>query len=127
MKHAHLLVRGLPHDARSMATRLQALAVDLAKGGLWKCFACNIGGGVIDYEQQMFPSKSLDDCWADIYRITGAAPAKRLGKAIARGPVVATYLYCDPSGVLLFEKQRHEPKHFSQRAPNGRRWMGVVA
>ena len=39
------------------------------------------------------------------------------GKKFA--PVVAHYDYTDENGVLLYQVQRHEPKSFSQRRPNG--------
>jgi AAA domain len=38
----------------------------------------------------------------------------------AKPRVVATYRYADASGVLLYEVQRHEPKDFRQRRPDGR-------
>ena len=35
------------------------------------------------------------------------------------GPVIATYNYTDQHGVLLYQQQRHEPKTFSTRRPDG--------
>jgi hypothetical protein len=43
--------------------------------------------------------------------------AQTVGKKSA--PVVARYDYVDENGVLLYQVQRHEPKSFSQRKPNG--------
>jgi hypothetical protein len=43
--------------------------------------------------------------------------AQAAGKKPAR--VVARYDYVDESGALLYQVQRHEPKSFSQRKPNG--------
>jgi hypothetical protein len=37
-----------------------------------------------------------------------------------KGPVVATYDYRDEEGTLLWEKDRHEPKTFTIRRPDGR-------
>ena len=54
-----------------------------------------------------------------IYKITGAEPSPSPGEYVPKGPVIATYPYVAPNGTLLFEKQRHEPKCFTQRAPNG--------
>ena len=36
--------------------------------------------------------------------------------------LVATYRYLDENGKLLYEKQRFEPKGFTQRRPNGIGW-----
>jgi hypothetical protein len=98
--------------------RTASLSVNLDKGGVWNCHACNIGGGVYDFESQMFPTRSNEERWASIYKITGATPSKP-GNFLPKGPVVATYEYVAPDGTLLFEKQRHEPKCFTQRTPNG--------
>jgi hypothetical protein len=98
--------------------RTASMSINLDKGGVWNCHACNIGGGIFDFESQLFPTRSNEERWASIYKITGATPAAP-GKHIPRGPVVATYEYVAPDGTLLFEKQRHEPKCFTQRTPNG--------
>ena len=98
--------------------RTASLSINLDKGGVWNCHACNIGGGVYDFERQMFPGRSNEELWESIYKITGAKPSPQ-GKFTPKGPVVATYEYVAPDGSLLFEKQRHEPKCFTQRAPNG--------
>jgi P4 family phage/plasmid primase-like protien len=42
------------------------------------------------------------------------------------GPVVERYDYRDESGALLFQVQRHEPKDFTQRRPNGKGWINDV-
>ena len=98
--------------------RTASMSINLDKGGVWNCHACNIGGGIFDFESRMFPARSNEEHWASIYKITGATPAAP-GKYISRGPVIATYQYVAPDGTLLFEKQRHEPKCFTQRTPNG--------
>jgi hypothetical protein len=94
------------------------MSVNLDKGGVWFCHACDFGGGIYDYEQQMFPNRSNDELWASISKITGATSSTS-GKYTVKGPVVATYEYVAPDGSVLFEKQRHEPKCFTLRAPNG--------
>jgi hypothetical protein len=122
---AHRITDGrVPHRGTFTARcpfhgdRTASLSVNLDKGGVWNCHACNIGGGVYDFEKRMFPSRSNDELWESIYKITGAKPAAS-GKFVAKGPVVATYQYVAPDGTILFEKQRHEPKCFTQRTPNG--------
>jgi AAA domain/CHC2 zinc finger len=96
--------------------RTASLSVNLDKG-VWNCHACNIGGGIFDFESQMFSTRTIEERWEAIYKITGATPPAKNGKFVAKGPVVATYQYTDVSGKLLFEKRRHEPKCFTQRAP----------
>jgi hypothetical protein len=98
------------------------MSVNLDKGGVWNCHACNVGGGIYDYEKKMFPNRSNDELWESIYKLTGAKPM-RDGKERKLGPVVKTYDYVDPDGSLLFQKQRHEPKTFTQRAPKGNGWV----
>jgi hypothetical protein len=83
------------------------------KDGLWNCHACNVGGGIFDFERKMFPTKSVDDTWKEIYRITGAEPPKQTHR------IVKTYDYVDPKGKLLYQKVRYEPKRFNQRQPVG--------
>jgi hypothetical protein len=97
--------------------RTASLSVNLEKA-VWNCHACDIGGGIYEFEKQMFPSRSTAEHWESIYKITGARPAST-GKYIPKGPVIATYEYHAPDGTLLFEKQRHEPKNFTLRAPRG--------
>jgi hypothetical protein len=99
--------------------RTASLSINLDKGGLWNCHACNVGGGVYDFEKTMFPARANEELWESIYKITGAKPSPTVGKFEARGPVVASYDYVAPDGSILFQKQRHEPKSFTQRAPNG--------
>src|SRR5438270_3739261 len=99
--------------------RTASMSVNLDKGGLWNCHACNIGGGIYDFESHMSPTRSNNERWESIYKITGAEPSPSQGKYVPKGPVIATYQYVAPDGKLLFEKQRHEPKSFTQRAPNG--------
>ena len=74
----------------------------------------------------MFPSKTDAEAWdkAPATSGTGATPdPKKAGQFVQRGPVVATYDYHDPAGKLLFQKQRHDPKFFTQRAPKGDGWV----
>jgi len=66
----------------------------------------------------MLPNRSNDELWASIYKITGAMPSSHNDRK-KKGAVVATYQYVGPGGEPLFEKQRHEPKEFTLRAPNG--------
>lgn len=97
--------------------RTESLSINLDKGGVWKCHACNIGGGLFEFEKQMFGSgRDNAELWDRIYKLTGIVPPERNGGR-ELGPVVATYRYTDADGNLLFEKRRHEPKTFTQRAP----------
>jgi len=63
---------------------------------------------------------------ADVAAAIGLSMAELMGDA--KGPeggkakIVATYDYCDESGVLLYQVVRFEPKAFRQRRPNGRGW-----
>ena len=99
-----------------------SLSISLGKGGLWNCHACDIGGGLYEFEKRMFgESRDNEQLWEWIYKLTGATPTHDHAHR-KLGPVIATYDYCDPVGKLLFQKQRHEPKTFSQRAPKGQGW-----
>ena len=131
--HKYFVVRlgnpNLPHrEALSTrcpfhGDRTASLSINLGKGGVWHCHACNVGGGLYDFEKRMF-GESRDDgqLWDAIYKLTGAVPSEdRQNRSL--GPVVATYEYRDEDGKLLFQKQRHEPKTFTQRAPKGTGWV----
>ena len=80
--------------------RTASMSVNLDRGGIWACHACNIGGGIYDFEKTMFPGRSNDELWESIYKITGAKPTAQ-GKYVPKGPVIATYEYVAP--------RRHAP------------------
>jgi hypothetical protein len=102
--------------------RTASFSLNLDKGGLWNCHACNVGGGLFDFETRMFPGRSAEECWENIYKFSGATPTHdRQERKL--GPVVATYQYVGPGGEFLFEKQRHEPKMFTQRTKKDGRWV----
>lgn len=97
--------------------RTASMSINLQKGGVWNCHGCNRHGGIFDFEKEMFGlTRGTDELWAEIYKVTGATPRERTGFT-QNGRIVATYKYADPDGKLLFEKRRHDPKSFTQRAP----------
>ena len=96
--------------------RTASMSINLEKGGVWNCHGCHRHGGIFDFEKEMFGlTRGTDELWAEIYKVTGATPRERTG-FVQNGRVVATYNYVDPDGRLLFEKRRHDPKSFTQRA-----------
>jgi hypothetical protein len=88
-----------------------SMSLNLAKA-VWNCHGCNLSGGILDFERQMF-GKDAEESWAQIYKIIGRE-AKHNRK------LVATYDYVDVDGALLYQKLRYEPKQFSQRQPDGK-------
>src|SRR5437868_9944822 len=73
--------------------RNASMSINLDKGGVWNCHACNIGGGIYDFESRMFPTRSNEERWESIYKITGAEPSPSLGKDVPKRTVIATYSY----------------------------------
>lgn len=135
--HAYFAVRlgnpQLPHKEAQTARcpfhgdRTASLSLNLAKGGVWNCHACNIGGGIFDFEKRMFGEvRDNEQLWESIYKLTGATPTHDYAQR-KLGLVVASYDYHDPVGKLLFQKQRHDPKMFTQRAPKGTSWTYSLA
>jgi hypothetical protein len=60
----------------------------------------------------------------DIDNAVMAAIMGQTGAGRPSSPVVARYDYTDEGGALLYQVQRHEPKRFSQRRPDGNgRWV----
>ena len=55
----------------------------------------------------------------DIDNAVMAAIMGQTGAGRPSSPVVARYDYTDEGGALLYQVQRHEPKRFSQRRPDG--------
>lgn len=77
---------------------------------LWNCHDCGRGGSIIEW----------------IMEETGRPAAEVLREfqdrsvQVNRKPeIVATYDYTDPSGKLLFQVVRYQPKTFKQRQPDG--------
>lgn len=94
--------------------RTGSLSINL-KDGVWKCHAGCGAGGILDFEKMMFPAGNLDSWWESINKICGLEPNRSGNKP--QGKLVATYDYVDPSGKLLYQKLRYDPKQFIQRAP----------
>lgn len=96
-------------------------SVNLAKG-TWFCHACNIGGGILDF-QKTLTGKSEKECWDAINSIIGRAgnnhqPEPR--RAASDPRIVATYDYHDADGNVVHQTVREEPKKFKQRRPDGK-------
>lgn len=112
--------------------RNPSLEVNLAKGGVWRCFACGRQGGLFHFEKEMFGGieGGLSDAqiWQRIHDLTGIPleSGSGSGPAHRHGPVVATYRYTDADGKLIFEKDKRAPlqegmrKTFVFRVPNDR-------
>ncbi|HEY4365118.1 MAG TPA: VapE domain-containing protein [Bryobacteraceae bacterium] len=86
--------------------------------GDWFCHSeCGRGGSLIDFEIEL-SGKTFSEGAVEARAIVG-----RLGD-LRKGAIVSTYDYVDEDGKLLFQCVRHEPKHFSQRRPDGSdRWI----
>ena len=94
--------------------RTESLSIDLGQGGLWHCHACNIGGGLYEFEKRMFgATRNNDQLWDEIYRLTGATRSPgREGQKLGRE--VAVYTYLNPDGKLEFEKARYQQEDGSK-------------
>lgn len=83
---------------------------------VWKCHACGAGGGVAD--MIIAAGKARDRAEAARW-----LEAKLDGPRVStngKSQVVAEYEYCDESGGVLYVVERHEPKRFVQKVPDGR-------
>ena len=89
-----------------------SLSVNTDKG-VWKCHACNIGGGVLDFEQR-FSSSDKDTALTRIAEVVGEQHL-----ALGQKPE-AVYSYTDGFGKSLFEVVRYPGKRFVQRQPDGK-------
>jgi hypothetical protein len=95
--------------------KTESLSINLAKG-VWKCHACNIGGGLLDFERNL-TGKADAECWTAIDATIGR-DAPKASKSKDR-QIVAIYNYHDPAGKVVFQAVRFaEPKDFRQRRPN---------
>jgi hypothetical protein len=94
------------HDDKS-----PSLSVNTDKG-VWKCHACNIGGGLLDFEKK-FSSCDTDTAMARIAEIVGAQQLN-LGQRPEQ-----IYSYTDIFGKELFQVVRYPGKRFTQRQPDG--------
>ncbi len=91
-----------------------SLSINLERG-IWRCFACNVGGGILDFERRL-TGKDDATCWAAINETIG----REAPKTSKRGQIVATYDYQDAAGTVVFQVVRLEPKDFQQRRPDGK-------
>ena len=103
-----------------------AVRITGERAGTWYDFEATEGGGVLDLlrrELRLVNGEALDwlrrEIGADIHRIH-PAPHSSASCRPSLGRIVATYDYRSPSGELLFQVTRHDPKDFRQRRPDGR-------
>jgi hypothetical protein len=98
-----------------------SMSIDL-KAGTWFCHTCNIGGGILAFEQQ-FTGKEVPECWTAINATIGR---EDIDASKQRREPVAKYDYLDAAGNVAFQVDRYaDPKGFSQRRPNGKGgWIG---
>jgi hypothetical protein len=88
-----------------------------ASRGQWYCHACNIGGGVLAFEQKL-SATSKEEAMAVIAEITGVS--ELLESSDCREPE-AIYSYVDEDGVLLWELLRFNDvsrRKYRQRKPS---------
>jgi len=86
--------------------------------GAWFCHACNVSGGILDFERKL-TGKDDAECWAAINATIGRE-APRASKP-KRGRIVGNYDYRDASGKVVYQGVRFaEPKSFQQRRPDGK-------
>jgi putative DNA primase/helicase len=93
-----------------------SLSLDL-KIGTWFCHACNVGGGILDFERKL-TGKPDSECWDAINTIIGREAPK--ASKPKHGAIVATYDYHDAAGKVVYEAVRYEPKSFKRRRPDGK-------
>jgi hypothetical protein len=88
------------------------------KAGTWFCHACNVGGGILDFERKV-TGKAVDECWTAINATIGRDAPKACNPK--HGTIAATYDYTDAAGRLIYQSVRYKkPKDFRQRRPNGK-------
>ncbi len=75
------------------------------KTGLWRCFGCGLTGNAAQFAKRV-GERHYDDF--------GPPPTSP-----RQSKIIATYSYRDEHGKLLHQTLRFEPKHFSQRRPDG--------
>lgn len=89
-----------------------SMSVNIAKK-VWRCHACNIDGGIVDFEKK-FSSCDSATAWARIGDVVG------LKQLSFSQPQEAIYSYTDAFGKLLFQVVRNPGKRFVQRQPDGK-------
>ena len=96
--------------------RTSSMSINLEKG-IWSCHACNLEGGLIDFERKLTGRQDAE-CWAAINETIGRdAPAPGKSK---HGRIVDTYDYHDAAGMVTYQAVRYaEPKEFRQCRPDG--------
>jgi hypothetical protein len=98
--------------------RTASMSINLEKA-TWFCHACNVGGGILDFERKL-TGKPDAECWDAINRTIGRkAPTVPKSKS-GEKRIVATYDYTDAAGKVIYQAVRYEPKDFRQRRPDGK-------
>ena len=113
--------------------RLRRASRSIPRKGFWKCFGCNTGGSVIDLHAKL-RGISIGDAMRDLtpggsgngsheFRPTPAPPRKKgastpkpslEGTQPEKEREVCAYDYQDPTGKVVFQVVRYEPKDFKQ-------------
>ena len=84
--------------------------------GTWFCHACNVGGGLLDFERKL-TGKADATCWDAINATIGRDGPKA---SKSRGRIAATYDYDDAGGKLIYQVVRFANKGFQQRQPDSK-------
>ena len=93
--------------------RTASMSLNFDKG-VWHCHACNIGGGVLDFEIR-FSKCDQDTARANIAGVLGEKQAFFATQKPEKPDAI--YPYHDANGALIFEKVRYPGKRFVQRKP----------
>jgi putative DNA primase/helicase len=101
--HGHMALCCFHHESNP------SLSVNLQKG-IWKCHACNIGGGILDFEQR-YSSCDKQTALKNIAEIVGQP---QLYLSTGKEPE-AIYSYVDANGIEVFQVVRYPGKRFTQR------------
>ena len=80
--------------------------------GVWTCHSHCGSGGLVQLENRLHGG-TREEATERLFRLIGVAPQYQDKQ------IVCTYDYTDPSGKLLFQKVRLEPKDFRFRTPVG--------
>ena len=94
-----------------------SMSVNLEQG-TWFCHACNVGGGILEFERKL-KGKGNAECWTTINPTIGRLDGK--ASKSKYGQIGAVYDYHDAADTLVYQSVRYaEPKDFRQRRPDGK-------
>jgi hypothetical protein len=98
----------------------RCVTIDTEKN-LWHCNDCDRGGTAIDWvmlENNVSAADAMRMLCDE--RNSSELPSNKSTDRPAKRLIAKTYDYTDETGTLLFQCVRYEPKHFSQRRPDGK-------